>query len=151
MVEIKETDVPDEKPKQLYADKEISIRYLNKELRLITFINKNKETKNGYLSLIFDGTSCKLYHRLAVKFSEGKEAANSMVADIPSRFIHFEEFYYQKGDVDRIDYLPSSKKKFIKQFHKDYRDPIKIYIKQKNISLEKEQHLIELFEFINTL
>ena len=151
IIEIKKSSLPEEVAKRLYADKSIKIKYLNKELRFTTYINKKKETKNGYLSLIVDGKFYKLYHRLAVKFSEGKEAANSMVADIPSRFIHFEEFYYQKVDVDRIDYLPPTKGKFIKQFDKSLRERLKIFIKEQNFNLDHEEDLIKIFEFVNSL
>jgi len=150
IIEIKKSALPEEEPKQLYADKEVSVKYLNKVLRFTTYINKKKETKNGYLSLLYDGKAYKLYYRLAVKYSEGKAAANSMVADIPSRYAHFEEFYYQKVGVDRIDYLPSSKGKFIKQFDKNLKEIIKNQIKEKNINLDNEDDLIKLFEFINS-
>lgn len=150
LIEIKKSQLPEEEHKQLYADKDVSIKYLNKVLRFTTYINKKKETKNGYLSLIHDGKTYKLYHRLAVKYSEGKAAANSMVADIPSRYTHFEEFYYQKTGVNRIDFLPTSKGRFIKQFDKNLREEIKNYIKEKNTDLNNEEDLIALFEFINS-
>ncbi len=150
-IEIKKSNLPDEESKSLYPDKKIKIKYLNKELRFTTYINKKKETKNGYLSQIVDGPKYKLYHRLAVKYSEGKPAINSMVADIPSRFAHFEEYYYQKIGVDRIDYLPQKKGGFIKQFDKELRESIKIYLKEENINLDNEEDLITAFNHINSM
>jgi hypothetical protein len=151
IIEIKKTNSPEEEAKQLYADKNVVIKYLNKELRFTTYINKKEETKNGYLSLIHDGSQYKLYHRLAVKFSEGKSAPNSMVADIPNRFAHFEEFYYQKVGVDRIDYLPLKKGGFLKQLDKEKRDATKAFLKENTINLHSEADLIRTFEFINSL
>jgi hypothetical protein len=151
VIEMKKTDLPDEEAKRLYPDKKIKIKYLNKELRFTTYINKKKETKNGYLSQIASGPKYKLYHRLAVKYSEGKPAINSMVADIPSRFAHFEEYYYQKIGVDRIDFLPQKKGGFIKQFDKELRENIKIYLKEENINLDHEVDLIKAFNHINAM
>lgn len=149
VIEIKDTNSDEEEPKQLYADKNVIVKYLNKELRFTTYINKKQETKNGYLSLIQNGSNYKLFHRLAVKYSEGRSAPNSMVADIPSRFAHFEEFYYQKEGVDRIDYLPHQKGKFLKQFDKGIRDNLKIYLKENSINLSVEEDLISTFEYLN--
>ncbi|MDP5062367.1 MAG: hypothetical protein NWP64_10650, partial [Maribacter sp.] len=116
-----------------------------------TYINKKNETKNGYLSLIYDGKKYKLYHRLAVKYAEGKAAANSMVSDIPSRFAHFEEYYFQQEGVNRIDFLPSQNGKFLKQFEKEVREQLKTFIQEKNINLGNEDDLTQTFEFLNTL
>ncbi len=151
IIEIKKTLLPEEKVKQLFADKNVRVKYLNKELRFTTYINKKKETKNGYLSLIMDGEDYKLYHRLAVKYSEGKSAANSMVADIPSRFAHFEEYYYQKSGVDRIDYLPLKKGNILKLVDKPFREIVKIHLKENDYNFTKEEDIILLFEYLNTL
>ncbi len=151
-IEIKKTNQPEEEPKNLYADKDVRIKYLNKELRFTTYINKKNETKNGYLSKIVDGPKYKLYHRLAVKYSEGKAAANSMVADIPSRFAHFEEFYYHREGVDRIDYLSSRRNALLKIVDdKQKRENLKLYLKEKNYNLDKEEDLIAIFNYMNTL
>lgn len=151
IIEIKKTNLPEEEAKQLYADKNVSIKYLNKELRFTTYINKKGETKNGYLSLIHDGEKFKLYHRLAVKYSEGKAAANSMVADIPSRFAHFEEYYYQIKGVDRIDYLKSKKSAILKMVDKENKEKVKSYFKENKVSLDNEEDLISLFSYLNSL
>jgi hypothetical protein len=151
-IEIKKTNDSEEEPKNLYADKNVRIKYLNKELRFTTYINKKDETKNGYLSKIVDGDKYKLYHRLAVKYSEGKAAANSMVADIPSRFAHFEEYYYQKVGVDRIDYLSSKRSALLKLVDdKEKREKLKLYLKEESFDLDNEGNLITIFEYMNTL
>lgn len=151
IIEIKNTNLPDEVAKQLYADKNVSVKYLNKELRFTTYINKKGETKNGYLSLIQDGEKIKLYHRLAVKYSEGKSAVNSMVRDIPSRFTHFEEFYFQRKDINRIEYLKPKKSAILRLVQKEAREAAKLFIKEKDIDYNSEEDLIHFFEFINTI
>ena len=151
IVEIKNTNLPDEEAKQLYADKNVTVKYLNKELRFTTYINKKGETKNGYLSLIHAGKKFKLFHRLAVKYSEGKAAANSMVADIPSRFAHFEEYFYQIQGVDRIDYLKSNKSALLKLVDKESKEKVKSFFKETNVNLDNEEDLINLFSYLNTL
>ncbi|KGK29407.1 hypothetical protein [Cellulophaga sp. E6(2014)] len=150
-VEIKKSQQSEEKPQQLLADKKITIKYLDKELRFTTYINKKKKTKNGYLSLIVDGENYQLYHKLAVKYSEGKTAANSMVASIPNKYTHFEEYYYHKKELNHIDYLPLRKGNFLKQFSKINKEKIKEFISKNSLSTTKEKDLIAIFNYINKL
>lgn len=149
IIEIKKTALQEEEPNQLLADKNVTVKYLNKELKFTTYITKKNETKNGYLALIYSGTKFKLYHRLAVKFAEGKSAANSMVAAIPSRYVHFNEYFFQKEGVSRIDYLPLIKGKFLKKIDKPIRESLKMYIKENSYSLSNEEDLIMIFKQIN--
>ncbi|MBO0590429.1 hypothetical protein I2486_03325 [Cellulophaga sp. E16_2] len=150
-IELKKSLQSEEKPQQLLADKKNIIKYLNKELRFTTYINKKKKTKNGYLSLIADGKKYQLYHKLAVKYSEGKAAVNSMVASIPNKYTHFEEYYYHKKELNHIDYLPLGKKKVLKQFTKMDKEKIKEFISKNKLTTNKEKDLIAIFNYINTL
>ncbi len=149
-IEIKES-FEDEEVKRLIADKNITVKYGDKELRFTTYINKKKETKNGYLSLINKGKNYKLYHRLAIKYVEGKSAANSMVNAVPSRYAPFVEFYYQIDGVDRIDQLSQKNGKLLKQIKKEHKEVAKFYLKENDINLSKEADLTKFFTYLNTL
>ncbi len=148
-IEIKETLDVEEKPKRLLADKNIRIKYQGKELKFTTYITKKDETKNGYLSLLMPGEKYQLYHRLAVKYAEGKSAANSMVNPIPSRFAQFVEYYYKIDGIDRIDQLPMKKGKFIKLFPSEIKEDLKLFMEENKSSLSDEKDLVKIFEFIN--
>ncbi len=142
---------PGKKPKRLLANEDVRVKYGQRELLFTTYINKKDETKNGYLSIISKGDEFTLYHRLAVKFSEGKAAANSMVMAIPSRYAHFVEYYYTKAGVDRIDQLTQKKGALLKILEKEMKEPVNNFIKENKIDLDNEEHLIKTFEFINSL
>ncbi|MGB5378991.1 hypothetical protein [Muriicola sp.] len=150
-IEIKETQLPGEEAKRLLANEDLRVKYGQRELLFTTYINKKEETKNGYLSIISSGNEFTLYHRLAVKFSEGKAAANSMVMAIPSRYAHFVEYYYMKAGVDRIDQLTQKKGALLKILEKEMKEPVNNFIKENKIDLDNEEHLIKTFEFINSL
>ncbi|MBT8285951.1 MAG: hypothetical protein HKO75_11310 [Flavobacteriaceae bacterium] len=150
-IEIKETDLQEENPKRLLANQDLRVKYGNRELRFTTYITKKNETKNGYLSIISAGDSYTLYHRLAVKYSEGKAAANSMVMAIPSRYAHFVEYYYKKTGVDRIDQLTQKKGALLKILDKEIRDQVNSFIKEEKIDLSEETDLIRTFEYINSI
>lgn len=150
-IEIKKSDLAEENPKRLLANQDLRVKYGKRELLFTTYINKKDETKNGYLSIISNGDEFTLYHRLAVKFSEGKAAANSMVMAIPSRYAHFVEYYYMKAGVDRIDQLTQKKGALLKILEKEMKEPVNNFIKENKIDLDNEEHLIKTFEFINSL
>lgn len=149
-IEVKES-LEDEEIKRIVADKKITVKYGEKELRFTTYINKKKETKNGYLSLINKGKNYKLFHRLAIKYVEGKAAANSMVNAVPSRYAPFVEFYYQIDGVDRIDQLSQKNGKLLKQIKKEHKEAAKLFLKEKDINLKSEEDLQKLFTYLNTL
>ncbi|NNJ87845.1 MAG: hypothetical protein HKP53_00460 [Eudoraea sp.] len=150
-IEIKETDLPEENPKRLLANQDLRVKYGKRELLFTTYINKKDQTKNGYLSIISKGDKFTLYHRLAVKYSEGKAAANSMVNAIPSRYAHFVEYYYLKDGVDRIDQLLQKKGALLKILDKELKDDVSKFLKLEKIDLDKEEDLIKTFEYINSL
>jgi len=150
-IEIKKSDLAEENPKRLLANQDLRVKYGKRELLFTTYINKKDETKNGYLSIISRGDKYTLYHRLAVKYSEGKAAANSMVNDIPSRYAHFVEYYYLKDGVDRIDQLLQKKGALLKILDKELKDDVSRFLKEEKIDLDKEEDLIKTFEFINSL
>ena len=150
-LEIKESDLAEERPKRLLANQDLRVKYGKRELLFTTYITKKDETKNGYLSIISKGDKFTLYHRLAVKFSEGKAAANSMVNDIPSRYAHFVEYYYLKNGVDRIDQLQQKKGALLKILDKEYKDDVNSFLKTEKINLDNEEDLIKTFEYINSL
>jgi len=150
-IEIKKTNLEEENPKRLLADRDLRVKYGMRELRFTTYITKKDETKNGFLSIIEDGNNYTLYHRLAVKYSQGKAAANSMVNDIPSRYAHFVEYYYKKKGVDRIDQLLQKKGSLLKILDKELRQEVSTFLKENKIDLGNEEDLIKTFEYINSL
>lgn len=150
-VEIKKTTLVDEKPKRLLADKNIKIELNNKLLLFSTFITKEEKTINGYLSKIFDSENYTLYNRLAVKYSEGQAAANSMVNPKPSRYVHFKEFYFTNKNYNAINEIIPKSKRFIKNFSSEKRLLIKEFIKTEKIDLKNENDLIKVFKYLETI
>ncbi len=150
-IEIKETNLKEEKPKRLLANQDLRVKYGRRELRFITYINRKGETKNGFLSIIQKGKNFTLYHRLAVKYSEGKAAANSMVMPTPSRYAQFVEYYYQPEGANRIDQLKQKKGALLKILDKEDKEVVKRFLKEEKINLNDEEDLIQTFEYINTL
>lgn len=114
-IEIKQTYLEEDPIKSLNTNKAISIKLENGNyLSFKTFIDKNKNTLNGYLTLLHNGDTYDLYKRTTVKFTEAQPAQNSFVKATPNRFTHFTEYYIQKKGVNKIEEIVLKNRKLIK-------------------------------------
>ena len=148
-IEIKKTPSEGELYQALNKDKAISLLINGKPLSFKTFITDKKETINGYLSLVFDGSKYDLYERTFVKFTEGQPAQNSFVAAIPSRFSKFTEYYFQKKGVNKINQIPQRNGKMLKLFEGSTKQDLKEYLKANDLNIKNEPDLIKVFEYLN--
>jgi hypothetical protein len=150
-IEIKKTNLTDETPQRLMADKAIHLDIEGRKLSFKTFIDRKNNTLNGYLTLLAEGDKYDLYRRTRVKFTEGQKAQNSFVAAVPNRFTHYIEYYAQKKGVDRIDELKVSNSGLLKILPNDLKLPLKNYLKEENLNVKEEAHLIKVFEHLNAM
>nr|WP_321410882.1 hypothetical protein [uncultured Allomuricauda sp.] len=148
-IEIKKTPSEEELYQALNKDKAISLLINGKPLSFKTFITDKKETINGYLTLIFDGSKYDLYERTLVKFTEGQPAQNSFVAAIPSRFSKFTEYYFQKKGVNKINQVPQRNGKMLKLFEGSTKQDLKEYLKANDLNIKNQPDLIKVFEYLN--
>ncbi|MCR9227094.1 MAG: hypothetical protein NXH90_06735 [Flavobacteriaceae bacterium] len=148
-IEIKKTNLPEEKITALTKDKAINVRVQGRPLSFATFIDKKGNTLNGYLTTVLDGETYDLYKRINVKFTEGQKAQNSFVKAVPNRFTHFIEYYYQEKGVNRIDEVPLKTNQVAKLFKEPLKSEVKNYIKDNNLDMKDEADLIKVFEYLD--
>lgn len=148
-IEIKKTELDEEKQLALIKNEEVKIIDGSNELLYRTFINQKKKKVEGYLILLSRGDKYTLYKRLYKKFSEAKPAANSMVAPIPSRFSTYTEYYYQKSSESDIKELPQRKSKLLKELDQTEGSKVKELLKSGNFDLKVEDDLKRLFATID--
>lgn len=150
-IEVKKSNLTEETPQRLMADKAIHLDTNGGKLSFKTFIDRKNNTLNGYLTSLVDGDNFDLYRRIRVKFTEGQKAQNSFVPAVPNRFTQFTEYYFQKKDVNRIDELKTSNSGLLKIVPANLKPKVKNFIKQENLNLKKEEDLIRVFEAINKM
>ncbi len=149
-IEIKKTNLSEEKITALTKDKSIKVMVKGKPMGFSTFIDKKGNTLNGYLTTVLDGQTYDLYKRVNVKFTEGQKAQNSFVKAVPNRFTHFIEYYYQEKGVNRIDEVPLKTNKVAKLFKEPLKSEVKNYIKDNNLDVKEESDLIKIFEYLDS-
>jgi len=151
-IEIKEILDPEAPVRGLLKDKSISILDPNnKSLTFRTFIDKKKNTLNGYLIVLEDGQNFTLYKRINVKYSEGTPSPNSFVKATPNRFSHFQEYYLEKKGDNKIVEVQPKKRRLLKLMEDEYKDQLDNYLSESKVNLKDEQELINTIQFLNDL
>ncbi len=147
-IEIKEKNVDNMPIRGLSKDKKIRLVANGKSTSFKTFIDKNGNTKNGYLTLLSDGEH-KLYKHLKVTFREGKKAPNSFVKGTPAKFFQYTDYYFESADGKRIDQIEMNNKKITNLVSADKANALKTFLKENQIKVKDENHLYQVVNFLN--
>lgn len=152
--EIEIKDYPeDPETVSLHTDKQFRLISGDKELSLKTLVTENGSYRNGYLNLISSGGRFNLYTRTKVKFTEATKPVNSLVRPTPDKFTSYIDYYYSDTtkEQDVAYYLEDRKNKFIASFDKAIAPELKAFIKERKINVKKQEDLIQVFDFLNSL
>lgn len=151
-IEVKQTKLEKEVIQGLSTNKSVRLKKENGNfISFKTFVDKNDNTLNGYLTLLHDGETFDLYERIKVKFTEAQKAQNSFVKATPNRFTQFTEYYLHKKGVNRIDEVNLKNRKFIKMVNPQKRSQLKEYLKENDLNIKEEADLIEAVKFLNQI
>lgn len=148
-IEIK-SSITDTGVGSLSRDKSLAVLEDGKKLSFKTFIDKNKNTMNGYLLELIDGEKYNLYERTKVKYTEGAPAANSFVMATPNKFSQFTEYYIEKEGGNRIDEIETSNRKILKVLDGEDKEKIKAYLKENKIKVRSIEDLKKIIEVLNS-
>lgn len=150
-MEIKRTTLEEEAYRALTKDEKIKIVFGDKEMQYASFIDDSGKRHNDYLISMTAGNNYQLYQRYIVNFVEGKEAENSMVNAIPSRFTNSTEYYLKDMNTALVSQIPTKKSKVIALFKNSDKIQLTNLIKKNSLNLKKENDLITLFELANSV
>lgn len=152
-VEIKDTQFGEEPESSLATIKELRLvdELDDKELALKAYKNKKDVVRNGYLYQLNEGEKYNLFFKNSVKYTEGTNPVNSMVRATPNKFSHFTEYYFMKDGDNLAYHIGGRKSEFLREFEKEQRDSLAVYIKEEKINLKKEEDLMKVFDYLNSI
>lgn len=128
---------------------EVNFTQNNKTYKTYNYSTPDGIAKRGFLNVLISSDAYELLEEEIVKYYDKVPAATSYQQDKPAKFIEEDSNYYlKKGVVIRP--LPTKKKNLLKAYPKDAKK-IKTFMKDKKISLKKEEDLIQLAGFLATL
>lgn len=139
--------MPDSSVWSLSKSSEIVKILLNKSaLYYMKFLTGEGEN-SGYLASVYNGKSG-LYRRDYKVFLEGTPS-NGIVNAIPSKIVNRPKEYYLKADTSLPKFFKSSKD--LAEILPAHSREINSFIKKEKLSLKKEEDLIRLATYIDTL
>jgi len=107
------------------------------------------EENNGYFVVLHKDLKMSLYKKQEKTFREGKKSVNSITSDISATYKTQETLFLvnSKGELKELSKSKNGKVKSFIDHHKE----LKLYIKENNLNINKENHLIKLITYYNTL
>ncbi|MEZ4811527.1 MAG: hypothetical protein R2819_14300 [Allomuricauda sp.] len=107
-------------------------------------------SKEGYLTPLVSGRDYVLFVKRIKVFKEGKPAKTSLDKGFPHRFLDKTEYYVSiKGDLPV--YMKTKKSEVLSLFEEEDQKAVGKYIKEKHVNVGKEDDVVNLFTFANTL
>jgi hypothetical protein len=130
-------------------DYEIIFKNENVVYKTFKFTNSDGNDTNGFLLVLNEKDNFTFLKQERIKFYEGIAARTPYDTERKARFKRESDMYYFKiGDV--LTSLPTSKRDLYKAFP-DNEKEIKTFLKSSKISLNDEEDLSKLIDFLSTL
>lgn len=113
------------------------------------YISDAKNRLRGYFLPIFKGDKNSLYKKIKKEYIPAQKAINSMTSDVAALY-NDKEFLYLADDKGTFTMLGSSKKDRLNAFG-DMKKKVKEYAKKNKLNLKKEDDLIKVVTYTNSL
>ena len=139
--------MPDSSVWSLSNRAEIIKILLNSSVLVYTKFITDEGEKSGYLVSVYDGKSL-LFRRDYKVFLEGAPS-NGIINEIPSKIVDRPKEFFIKTDTGLPRFFKTSKN--LAEIFADQSAEIKSYIKKQKINLKKEDDLIKLMTFIDSI
>ncbi len=131
----------------------ISVTFVNsgKTYQIFDYLNNIGSTKKGYfIDLSNPNDKIKLLLKQSKVYFEGKPTRSGYQPSTPPSFKNVEDKFFVKIMEDNAFEVKKNKKKIASLFPK-HDSSILSFIKKNKIKVSKEEDLVKLFNFINTL
>ena len=132
--------------KTILRDENISIQM---EGDTFEYVSSEKNKLRGYFIPLLKSEKNSLYKKITKKYIASQKASSSMAANIAA-FYKEKEVYFLINETGDFTELGSSRKSKLKAFS-SIKKQAKEYTKKNKLNLNKEQDLIKLVNYTNTL
>ncbi len=128
---------------------EITVVSTNQTYKVLEYKTEKGETHYGYLTVISEGPKVSLYKKETIVLQPEFFPSNSYQSYKAANYKKSDDEYYIKLN-NEIVYL-SSKSKHLAKMMPEQDKEIKTFIKKNKISLDKEQDLVKLADYLQTI
>ena len=116
----------------------------NKEFIFMSYLDSNKQNKEGYLNPIYKGSRVNIYEKKRKKFLKGKESVNSLDIAHPPRYTDEIEYYISFNE-SKPSFVKLSKKSILNTFNKS--NDIKNFYSKNRLNFREISSLIEIAKY----
>ncbi len=124
------------------------INYLNKVFKYKEYINKDGQTKKGYVIQLVEG-EYPLFKKMKTVYREAEPPETGYDSYKPPRFERLDDLYLMELKDEVFEIESFRKRKFLKLYFKDKKSEYLDYMKENNINLRREDEMIQFFKYIN--
>lgn len=131
----------------------VVITFLNDNLKFTTlnYIDSNDGVQRGYFVTLTDtNEKVKLFSKKQVKYYKAKPALTGYDNDKPAEFKNISDTHFISINNAYARELPKKKKELVKLFPKHSKEVLN-FIKKNKIKTSREEDLIVLIDYLNTL
>jgi hypothetical protein len=140
----------DEEILYLVKSDSLEVDFLNSKKKYSYLEYKSgKEIIKGFLIVVSNGEKISLFKKEKVNLIPKVEATNTYARDSPARYELQKDTFFIKMDGVIVPF-PKNKKELLKMFP-DKENPIVDFIKNNDISFSKENDVINLVKFLNSI
>lgn len=151
-LEIKKSNSSEDTAKALIKDEKLKFVFSNQdELKFVEFMDKKGNRCDEYLLTKSTGDKYQLMQRPVITYKEGKKAANSLMLDVPSKFVHRTELYVLDLSTNIASHVPTKKSKLIDYFDESEKIQIATLIKKEALNIKDAKDLVQIFDFANSI
>lgn len=148
LFEVKKSSVlKDDEAKVLKSSSDLFIKIGNENYVFLA-PNENNSTQ-GYFLIDYKSDKTSLFKKIKKEYIPEQKAYTSLASNIAANYKEKLSLYLYTNDGLLIE-LPGSKSKRLKAFGDKSKD-IKLFVKEKKINLNKEDGLIEVIKYYDTL
>jgi len=147
--EIKKTFVlTDGQARLLKKTDEISLKIDSESYVFLAPSANNKA--QGYFILLYKGEQLTLYKKIKKEYIPAQKAYSSMSKPVPPTYKE-KLIYYIADNEGILTELSSSKKKKVDALSEDHKKEIKAFVKENKLNVNKDEDLIKLAEYTDSL
>jgi hypothetical protein len=131
------------------AEFEVVFTSTNKTYRTVDYIDQDSNSRKEFLVVFSEHENHSLFKEERIKYFEKVTAASSYQQNKPARYKRDDDLYYLKLN-DHTNFVPQSKKDFLKAFPKQSKK-LKSYMKENKLNPKNEDERIAIIKYLSTI
>ncbi len=125
---------------------DIKVTLDGKQHKIETFLDGNDMSKQRYFVILAEGEN-KFLKNEGIEYKEAQQASSSYSQSKPASLVPYTKYYIKKGD-GKAEEIKLRKKSILNILDDDRA---KNYVKENKLKLKKEEEVVQLMDYLNSI